>query len=284
MKAIFVGPEKTGTSWVDTYLRSHPEVALPEKVKETYFFDRHYDKGIAWYESMFGGDDANDHSSKQCRVEVAPSYFKEPDVPERIRSHYPQVQIIISLREPVARTESMYRHLVSNGWTTASIAQAIESEPWLMAGSKYATGVRRWREAFPAAQVHVLQFEHLKSNPIQYARQICEAIGIDPQGVGDELIGKRVNAARNARSPLLAMMARKAIYATRAVGGYTFIELLKKAGVGNLIWSKGKSDSSISAEDRQRIASELTNEMEQLFADEGIDFRIPASTCDGQSS
>lgn len=44
---IFVGPTKCGTTWIDTYLREREEVVLPADCKETFFFDKAFNKGTA---------------------------------------------------------------------------------------------------------------------------------------------------------------------------------------------------------------------------------------------
>jgi hypothetical protein len=65
---IAVGPPRTGTTWLHGVL--YHRVSLPRGVKETYFFDHFYAKGLNWYSHYFG-DSADGH-----RVgEIAPTYF-----------------------------------------------------------------------------------------------------------------------------------------------------------------------------------------------------------------
>jgi hypothetical protein len=49
---IFVGPHKSGTTWIDNYLRSRGDVQLPIAMKETFFFDKLYDNGWDWYSGL----------------------------------------------------------------------------------------------------------------------------------------------------------------------------------------------------------------------------------------
>ena len=51
---LMVGCQRSGTTWVDAALREHPEVFLP-RLKQTYFFDRHHDRGADWYLEQFAG-------------------------------------------------------------------------------------------------------------------------------------------------------------------------------------------------------------------------------------
>jgi hypothetical protein len=43
--AMVIGPMKAGTTWLYSYLISRGDVCLPEGVKETFFFDRRFNKG-----------------------------------------------------------------------------------------------------------------------------------------------------------------------------------------------------------------------------------------------
>ncbi|MEM9410286.1 MAG: sulfotransferase domain-containing protein, partial [Planctomycetota bacterium] len=122
MKAFFVGPEKTGSSWIHRLLKHRGDVVLPKTVKELFFFDRYFENGINWYQNQFSGDISE-------AVDVAPSYFKETAVPTRIKQHFPDSEIIVTLRSPVERTLSMYQHLIANGWTTLPFSKALKIDP-----------------------------------------------------------------------------------------------------------------------------------------------------------
>src|SRR5438552_583612 len=37
-----LGPQRSGSTWLDVCLRQHPQCALPVKTKETFFYDRHF--------------------------------------------------------------------------------------------------------------------------------------------------------------------------------------------------------------------------------------------------
>ena len=76
---VFVGPMKTGTSWVHEYMALHPTISVPVTVKETYYFSKNYYKGIGWY--------AKQHAANSETVvmgEVSPTYFDSEEVANRI--------------------------------------------------------------------------------------------------------------------------------------------------------------------------------------------------------
>jgi hypothetical protein len=107
---IGIGAARCGTTWLYECLKEHPEIFLPEK-KELHFFDddANYNKGITFYESYFNGN-----TSSLIQGEITPRYLLYKDSISRIKSHYPDVKLIISLRDPVERAFSQYKYFRFN--------------------------------------------------------------------------------------------------------------------------------------------------------------------------
>lgn len=113
--AIIVGAQKAGTTSLYRYLTSLPHISGASR-KELHFFDKPYrfQQGKQWYEKHFipRGFDG------ERFIESSPSYLARRDVPNRIKSMYPEMKIIILLREPVSRAYSawnMYREMAESG-------------------------------------------------------------------------------------------------------------------------------------------------------------------------
>ena len=104
---LFVGPARTGTTWLHGVL--YHRAWLPRGTKETHYFDSFYDKKLDWYRAYF----------RRCRGrrwgEVTPTYFQKPEVRERIARDVPNCKIICTLRDPVERAYSTYRVFVREG-------------------------------------------------------------------------------------------------------------------------------------------------------------------------
>lgn len=91
---------KCGTTTLHEYFRKHPEVFVPE-IKESDFLRRDTTtRDLITYEGMFSDDYA-------WRGEVVPSYI---DRAELIHSFYPDMKIIILVRDPIERMISHMRH------------------------------------------------------------------------------------------------------------------------------------------------------------------------------
>jgi hypothetical protein len=101
---FLVGTTKGGTSSLDLWLRSHPDVATPKR-KEMHFFcacpspKLHIASNLEEYISFFPDGKAVGESS--------PCYLYHPDIPARL-AQFPGVRIIVSLRDPVERFWSHY--------------------------------------------------------------------------------------------------------------------------------------------------------------------------------
>ena len=78
---LMVGCQRCGTTWTAAAIRDHPEVYLPSK-KQSYFFDRNYDKGIDWYLERFKEAEpqhlaVGEISTGYCLTQISPLLAKQ---------------------------------------------------------------------------------------------------------------------------------------------------------------------------------------------------------------
>ncbi len=182
---IIIGVQKGGTSSLYTYLTHHPQIAEARQ-KEVHFFDLNLDKGIEWYRSQFPS--IGDGTERQI-CEASPYYIFHPCVPQRVYNVFPQVKLILLLRNPVDRAISHYYHEVRLGFENLSLEEAIAAEPQRLAGEIeklmasqtyyshnhqhyaylsrgiYADQILNWLKFFPKEQMLILKSEDLYTNP-----------------------------------------------------------------------------------------------------------------------
>lgn len=121
---LVIGAQKCGTTWLAKMVSQHPEVSVAKK-KELHFFNKvyNYEKGLEWYEDQF-----NASTSTKAIGEFTPNYFwtsedeKEisedsgtRDIPKLVHDAYPDLQLIVCIRNPVDRAISAYYHHIRNG-------------------------------------------------------------------------------------------------------------------------------------------------------------------------
>src|SRR5437879_11148793 len=127
------GTQKGGTSALDSFLRQHPEICMPETGKELHFFDHEAD------DTDYKKYHANFKPKPQHRVigEASPIYMYWETAPYRIWKYNPKMKWILALRNPVERAFSAWNMETKRGKEKLSFAEAIEKE------------VERCREALP---------------------------------------------------------------------------------------------------------------------------------------
>src|SRR5687767_13691009 len=129
---VCIGPQRAGTTWLYECMRNHPCLLVPSSVKETYFFDRHYQRGFDWYWGHF----ASRHGA--IYGEIAPTYLTSTEAHSRIHGHNANCRILAVLRDPVERAYSLFLHERRKGRVSGSFLEAIRSHPNILEGSRYA--------------------------------------------------------------------------------------------------------------------------------------------------
>lgn len=173
---IGIGAPRSGSTWLDHQLRAHAEVYLPTKRKELMFFDRHFERGMPWYESCFAFDDP--HAFKAIG-EISPRYFADPAVPRRIRDHLDQCRFLLVLRNPVDRAYSEYKYMVQAYNERRDFLGFLENNPKVVDDSMYDLHLRRWLDLFSYDRFLILDFDRVMSRPEQAFDRLASFLEID---------------------------------------------------------------------------------------------------------
>ncbi len=223
---LVIGAQKCGTTWLESNLGAHPEVGTPAH-KELHFFDKadRFARGKEWYEEQFPAG-----SGLRARGEFTPNYFwipatdeeaaesgQLPDIPQRIRGLYPDIHLIVILRDPVARAISAYYHQIRAGRIAPGQKfEAVWHRLGIRSMGEYGRTFRAWLECFALEQFHIIFHEEAVSGKSLHAiRELYRFIG-----VRDDFAPSRIEQVRNPgdshfllrlkyRTPLLARLLRK---------------------------------------------------------------------------
>jgi hypothetical protein len=215
---LIIGAPRSGTTWIEKNLREHPEVFMP-KTKELHFFDKHYEKGIGYYESCF-----SDCGAQKAIGEATPGYlhgaYSQNDIPALIKQHLPNVKMIASLRNPIERAYSRFLHSKArfDRNIQMSFEDKLKDRPEFIEEGMYYDQLQRYYALFPRENILVLLFDELKSDPKSFMRQIFEFIGVEPNfETGWETV--RVNQAAGkgnlAKSPFFLANLSKVLMRLR---------------------------------------------------------------------
>lgn len=174
---IGIGAQKCASTWVYGMLAEHPSVCVSEE-KEVNFFSYYYDRGYHWYQQQF------ESGNTSAYAEVSPSYFCDPNAPQRVYDYNPDAKIILTLRHPVQRALSNHRHEVRVGHANAddtSFEAGLANNPMYIEQSRYAKHLKNWRKVFPTEQMLILLMDDIKLAPAESAKQLFNFIGVDPE-------------------------------------------------------------------------------------------------------
>lgn len=257
-----MGPQRAGTTWIDRYLRSRGDICLPEQVKEVFFFDRNYDRGLDFYKSHFVPKDEH-----ILGMEITATSFDCPEAPLRIFETFgKEVRLICPLRHPVVRSYSLYLHYLRYGIVNGSLKEAVQQMPQILESSHYALHLKRWYQYFDAKNITFMFQEELESNQREFVKKVCLGLGIDFCSPEEEVQG-RYNITTYSKFGPLARFAQNTADFLRENRLYFVINLAKNLGVKRIIFGKERPDANkknIPLEDKVWLFDQLGDEVDKF--------------------
>jgi hypothetical protein len=229
-------------------------------IKDSMFFTTRYHLGLGWYQKLFCDCGGAMHVG-----EFSADYFASEQARERIAHHIPDVRIIITLREPIARLYSHYRLSARVGGVKAkhSFERFVTTYDYPLRFARYAENVRAWRDVFGAANVLIAIYEDLNHDPQRFLDQICEFVGLPRVDLATLKRGQEpVNSAPTApRSRPIAIRAHHLRNYLQVRGMYRTARFL--APVVSFLWG-GKQFQPLSPHLAGRLRQQFLGDIEEL--------------------
>jgi Sulfotransferase domain len=219
---IYLGPEKSGTSWLHGTLSRHPEVFLTPS-KDLFFFNRFYDRGLEWYREQFAAAD-----SQPVVGEIAHRYLTDPTALQRMRRDLGEIKLMTTVRNPVDRAWSGYLYYRKHGVHSGSFREALTDKEQLLNSGRYATAIAQVLGHFPKSALHVAVFDDLEEDPQRYLDGVTAFLGVEAMLLSSEEREPTLPAAR-ARSTRVAKLVRRGAKWTRQHGHPRVIATLKRS-------------------------------------------------------
>ncbi len=256
---LIAGVQKGATTWLSTCLGQHPDIFVAEE-KELFFFNRHFDEGLMWYERHF-----RDWSDQKAVGEATPGYIYDPEVPGRIKQVLgDEIKLIVSLRHPVDRAYSAFWMFLGRGRIPVDAdfrTYFYEHKPDLRDRGYYYAQLKRYLEYFPLQNLHILIYEEMKQDDKAAIRGCFEFLGVDPQFLPEALYAKV-----NPRIDVSVM--HNQFWAARWAAGKLPRKIYKPLdSIGRRIFTrlpKQKKYRPLSAEIRQELLQNYMIDIKQL--------------------
>lgn len=252
---LFIGPDKTGSSWLYSVLAQHPQCFVPP-AKDIYFFDRYYHRGFTWYEKFF---DCAPFGARAVG-ELSHDYILSSEVAARVAKDLPGVRLLTIVRNPVQRTFSNYLYLVRSGLTRAPFADALREFPSLIDNSLYGRHLEAYWALFPESQLKILFFDDLEADPRWFAWQVFEFLGLEfLETIRYE---ERVLPASRPRSALIARLLKSGADFARDLRLTNTVGVVKRSAFARLMYSPYPMS------ERPRLSNADRAALWQRFADD----------------
>lgn len=192
---IGIGAPKSGTTWISQCLDEHPDVCHSHRF-ETVFFENmnFYRKGLTYYEKFF-----SHYKPGQIRGEFTPTYLYSVKTAQRIKEAFPQVKLIVCLRNPIERAYSHYLAHARHGkhilWLNSfDEIRTKQDNPYFQRGLYY-EHLQRYIKMFGREKILVLLAEDCRSKPQETVRSIYAFLGVNQNFIPPSLL-KTINSAQ----------------------------------------------------------------------------------------
>ena len=198
---IIVGAQRSGSTYLYHVLNNHPQVVMAQPVRpEPKFFlnDQLVARGKTYYERTYfraWGEETRYFGEKST------SYIESVEAAQRIHHFYPDVRILMILRDSVMRAYSNYRFSVANQLEQLTFKEALEAEPERIKKAKFSTSVNPYAyrtrghyidyveaylNIFNASQLEILIFEEFVGK-LASVQALYRWLGIEDSFVPESL-------------------------------------------------------------------------------------------------
>ncbi len=235
---IGLGVPKAGTSWLYYCLKEHPQICVSEP-KELDFFNKNhgfhqpakpwnFQKGISWYLNHF------DHCPKdKIKGEFSTRYFFEKDASLLIKQFFPQIKVIICLRNPAERAYSHYWHIKSKTETKElfqSFEEALAKEPEFKNLGLYGQHLKNCFEIFPKENILVLIYEDIVKNPLLFVQGVYQFLRVNA-AFSPKFAKRKANVSSMRLSGINKLRRKTYELLSRSAVGMTLIKTIKVLGL-----------------------------------------------------
>lgn len=174
---LVAGAQRCGTTYLHRLLDEHPEIAMarPARPEPKFFLDPNlFSKGLDWYEATY----FSNAETVPVHGEKSTSYIESADAAERAASMLPDADVLVMLRDPVARAISNWRFSTASGFEQRPLDLALKESigrprDWdstttsvspfaYLERGRYADYLEPWLQRF--RRVHLYCLEELAGN------------------------------------------------------------------------------------------------------------------------
>ena len=204
---VCIGAPRAGTTWVYHALSEHPDIWIPS-VKELNFFDApylnrkefKYERGLDYYRKQF-----QDAPLGALLGELTPTYYVDEKVARRIYDEFPDVKIIVMLRNPVDVMYSTYLKTKEYGVTDKTFEEALKNNRDLYKLGYYYKNLSPYFKLFAKENIYIRVFEEFFVDQVKECERLYEFLGVD-KSFRPSVLDRKINERRVVRSEIVVRL------------------------------------------------------------------------------
>lgn len=201
---IGIGVQRSGSTWIADCLAEHPQICLSHP-KEVHFFGTpKYKFGFGWYKKHFSSQ------ADQITGEFSVGYYASKAAAQQIKKHFPDIKIVVCLRNPIDRAFSNYLSIASFEAKNKSFENWLLEHPEMIDRGKYFTHLKIYFDLFPKENILVVIYEDINKNPLKFIQRIYKFLKVDESFI-PKTVQNRKNQSKTYRYPIVKITTGKVI-------------------------------------------------------------------------
>ena len=259
-----IGVPRGGTTWLHGLLETHPEIYMPSRRKEVRFFDKHFEKGMQWYEDFFCSPE--ERGMFRAIGEVSPQYIYCEECPRRISETLADVRLILMLRHPVDRAYSQYGFLLQRRNFRGSFQEFLVSRPKALEYGDYSRHLKGFLDYFPRSHLLPLVSEEAFADVPGTCERLAAYLEVPADGFEVGNAATTVNRSTIPKARRLAAVGVSVGRRLRRLGLEPVVDAARRAGAQRVFHGAAvpRIDPALKAE-LSRAYGEEFDELERLL-------------------
>lgn len=211
VNCFFVGCPKSGSTWLWHQFSQHPEI-FTLSTDNLAYFSINYHRGNSWYKEKFK---TNENEKVIC--DFSPSYYLHEGIAEKIYRYNPDSKIIFTIRNPIKRAYSHFKHHKRKGQVNLKFTDVFYYRDgrgledffrlWIAPGFYYQR-IKSYYEVFHRAQIKINLFDDLEADTKNFLQENFSFLQVDDLFLPERFEKKRNTAKFNSPGAVI----KKTIY------------------------------------------------------------------------
>lgn len=223
---IGIGAPKCGTCWIGRCLSAHPMINFCHAKESCYFLTPASGDIYKFFRCSTLKDLKLEFDPDPGRVkgEYSTDYIYDPNTPQKIKDTFPEVKIIVSLRNPVDMLYSRFwfwKSSFKSSEMPATFEDYVRNKKILNLGL-YASHLKRYYRLFERHKILPIIFEDIKERPKTVCENLYQFLKVDPNFIPPDL-NKIVFKTTKLKYPILAKIHLHSIKFLMKIGAGDFI-------------------------------------------------------------